>query len=122
MRAASGLVPREPVRVAEAVPALVAGQGDLLGEPQQARMAPGVDARAEIGVRLHKVAFGASEPPWLVQDKVAHADFADIVEPRGGEQQPHLVLGPAEDDREGGGVAPYALGVLARTVASARSR
>ena len=52
----------------------------------------------------------------LEQDRVADADFADVVEPRGGVEELHLVLGPAQGVGDGGSVPADAPRVLARDV------
>ena len=62
------LLPREPGRVARAVPALVVGQGDRLGQLQQRRGRPGEDRGADGRVRRITAISSCVEPARLEQD------------------------------------------------------
>lgn len=74
------------------------------------------DARADSRVRFHEPHLLGLELAGLVEDGVAHGDLADVVEPRGGEEELHLGLGPAQRVRDGRGVVPDPPGVLAGVV------
>ena len=71
-----------PVRVAGAVPALVVVQRDLLRH-EKLRQAPFTDQLpAVLAVLLHDRPLVGVEAPGLEQDRVGHAQLADIVQPR----------------------------------------
>ena len=81
--------PRQPARIARAIPALVMREHDVLGEAQHlvvvhAGQRLGLEQRvvAERGVLLHLRVFAGGELTRLVQDRVGDADLADVVERR----------------------------------------
>ena len=71
------LVLSEALRVAGPVGALVVGEDPLadVGE-----LLAREDSRAELGVALHLVVLGRGQRPGLAEDRVGHADLADVVE------------------------------------------
>ena len=82
--------PREPVRVAAAVPALVVRAGDPLGHLEHLGAAVLEHARAEHRVGLDDLELLRLEPPGLEQDRVRDGDLAEVVQRRapGGRARP----------------------------------
>ena len=81
------LLPRDPVRVATTIPPLVVVAD---GRPRRCEVPePGDDAGALHGVGTHHLPLVRGEGAGLEQDRVGHADLADIVHGRGQRQHPH---------------------------------
>ena len=79
MRAPSGIVlAGQPVRVAAAVPALVARAHEARHGPQ--RWSREQDALADDRVPAHEAPLGLVERPGLLEDRVGDGDLADVVE------------------------------------------
>ena len=74
------LLTREAVRVAAAVPVLVAVADDLADLLQP--LDRGEDARAQLGVEPDDLPLLVGERARLGEDRLGHADLADVVEER----------------------------------------
>ena len=106
----------DAVRVAGAVPALVVAAGDLLGQAHHAGAAVAQDLRADQRVHLHLVELGRGERAFLEQDRVAHGDLADVVDPRRHLDVRDEAVVQTEQARDAAGQRADAQGVLARLV------
>ena len=77
----------QPQRIALSVPPLVMGRDDFAGHLQKIRGAqPTFDFSqalvADLRMELHPFAFFAGQGTWLPEDRIFHAHFADVVQPR----------------------------------------
>ena len=109
-------LPREPVRVAAAVPALVVRAGDPLGDREQLRVAALEHPGAEHRVGLDHLVLLRLQPPRLEQDRVRDGDLAEVVQGRRLADQPDRAVALPEVARHPGGERGDPLRVLGRVV------
>jgi len=108
--------------IARAVPALVVGQRDLLGEPQERGAAAGEDLGADRRVRLDRLELVRGQPAGLEQDGVGDPDLADVVQRRGALDQLRPGHREAQGARQQAGGAPDAPRVLLGVVVAVLGR
>jgi len=90
----------QTLRVAGPVPALVVGEGDLLGDAQELGLPAGQDVGAGGRVALDGVELGGCQRTGLEQDGVGDADLADVVQRGCFAEQAGLGGGKAQGRRE----------------------
>jgi hypothetical protein len=117
IRAAQGdLLAAQAVRIPAAVPPLVVGHGDLLGELEHGyRLPDRMRAPMPVWVSISGPLLGG-EAPLLQQDGVGDADLANVVQGRGLAHEIHAVVREPQDLREASGQPADALRVLPRVV------
>jgi hypothetical protein len=116
------LLARQPGGVAAAVPALVVGAGDLLGQAQPAPVRARQHLRARLGVAAHRGHLLRRQAPRLEQHRVRRGDLADVVQRRGAAQVLAGLLVEAELGGQQRRGAADALGVLVGLVVAPLGR
>src|SRR6266545_2734456 len=108
------LLAAEAARVAAAVEPLLVREHHLGGALEEVDRAE--DVIADLRVALHLAPLGVVELPGLQEDRVGHADLADVVEEGAAPEIRQLALLEADAARDGDRVADDALGVIAGLV------
>ncbi len=106
----------EAERVAAAVPALVVGQGDLLGQLEERRLAPRENVAPNVGVGGHDAELVGRQLAGLQKDGVGNSDLAYVMQ--GGRQpdQLHHLVGKSKGQSQQCRDTAHALRVLAGVI------